>query len=332
MDSVLEGAAVLCICKLVSSVLFLPSLAASRSPVSFCCCCLLVFTDFLVAVFLSFLTIFGQWLTELTPFNDIIALRFLLFLSHTYGAGLLLTTPLIAVDILIRVQWKHTGVAQRMVRRIEMDSERQRCYVKEVTAEEEEDSDSSDKETAISHIVSYLCCLSVWVIVALNVSWRWRLEEVWASVCLQTTNSLIRCLPNLFRPMPIGINPSWIFVPLSSGLLILAVRMHRQTRVPAWVTSAGQERTKTGIPPTFITGDRVHLQRGWREWGFPRPGANAIIGFMAVLFTFVMPLNLSVNILLISTIETVLGICIKSLAPSAANTSNKSTSYSVTLV
>lgn len=299
-----------------------------------------------------------------------------------------------------------------------MDSEGQHCYGEDVTAEEEEDSDSPEKEKVVSYAVSYLCCLSVWVIVALNVSWRWKLEEVWASVCLQTTNSLIRCLPNLFRPMPIGMNPSWLLAPLSFSLLILAVRLHEPTWVPArrqrekhrvnsngsnhwqghvptlpdlsepvkpgmsvsaaaaqcvdpektessctahracsWNSmqmlvrhhrdfvlispeclSAGQEheRTKTGIPVTFITRECVHLQdrsqRRWREWGFPCLGAKAIIGFLAVLFTFVMPLNLSVNILLISTIENVLGICIKTLAPSAANTSNKSTSHSETVV
>lgn len=48
MDGVLESAVVLCSCKLACSLLFLPSLAASYSPVSFCCCCLLIFTDFLV--------------------------------------------------------------------------------------------------------------------------------------------------------------------------------------------------------------------------------------------------------------------------------------------
>lgn len=48
MDGVLEGAVVLCVCKLACSLLFLPWLAASHSPVSFCCCCLLTFTDFLV--------------------------------------------------------------------------------------------------------------------------------------------------------------------------------------------------------------------------------------------------------------------------------------------
>lgn len=48
MDGVLEGATVLCVCKLAFSLLFLPLLAASHSPVSFCCCCILIFTNFVV--------------------------------------------------------------------------------------------------------------------------------------------------------------------------------------------------------------------------------------------------------------------------------------------
>lgn len=46
MEGVLEGATALCTCKLTFSLLLLPWLSTSRSPISFCCCCLLVFTDF----------------------------------------------------------------------------------------------------------------------------------------------------------------------------------------------------------------------------------------------------------------------------------------------
>lgn len=38
----------LCVCKLVVSLPFLSSLTTSNSLISFCCCLLLVFTDFLV--------------------------------------------------------------------------------------------------------------------------------------------------------------------------------------------------------------------------------------------------------------------------------------------
>ncbi|XP_031157466.1 uncharacterized protein LOC116051300 [Sander lucioperca] len=422
MGGVLEEAVVLCVCKLACSLLFLPSLAASYSPVSFCCCCLLVFTDFLVTVFLSFLCIFESWLTELTPLGDVIALRFLLFLSHTYGSVLLLTTPLIAVETLTRLLWPHSVVAQRTA----SQTDGQCCYVVEVTVEEEEGSkDNKDKKKCLSYVVSYLCCLSVWVAVALNVSWRWKQEEVWAATCLYTTNSLIRCLPNLFSPMPSIVNPCWGMAFLSLLLLLLTTStgLHRRHRDPAHMARThtekhgvnnnadscwqnlipalsapskpvnpgmsesepaqcvdpektesscsvhrayswnsvqmsehhhgdfvlispeclsaqrgGQEhdKTKRGIPLAFITEKHVDSQyrslSGWRQWGFPCPGVNVMLGFVGVLSIFVLPLNLSVNILLIRTIETMLELCIKSSLSSAANTSNASTSHNETLV
>lgn len=45
MEGVLEAATAWCMCKLASSLLVLPWLPASRNAVSFCCCCLLVFSD-----------------------------------------------------------------------------------------------------------------------------------------------------------------------------------------------------------------------------------------------------------------------------------------------
>ncbi|XP_070815788.1 uncharacterized protein [Chaetodon trifascialis] len=417
MDGVLEEAAVWCVCKLVCSVLFLPSLANSHSPVSFCCCCLLIFTDFLVTVFLSFLCIFESWLTELNPLGDVIGLRFLLFLSHTYGVVLLLTTPLIAVEALTRLLWPHS-VAHRTASKTVTDSDGQHRYVGEVTVDEDEDEGDPDKGKRLSHVVSYLCCLSVWVVVALNVRWRWKLEEVWTAACLHTTNSLIRCLPNLFSPMSSTVSPCWVMAFLCLLLLLLTTttglhRAHTQMartqrekqgvdnnsdscwqdlvpvlpepsksvnpgmsvsaavqcvdpektesscnahRACSWNSvqmsvrhhgdfvlispeclSAGQERkrTKTGIPLTFIMEDHVDSQCrsrcGWRQWGFPCPGVNVMIGFVGVLSIFVLPLNLSVNIALIRSIETLLELCIKSLISSAANTSDTLTSPSETL-
>ncbi|KAL7408442.1 hypothetical protein ABVT39_023607 [Epinephelus coioides] len=421
MDGVLEGAVVLCVGKLACSLLFLPSLAAPYSLVSFCCCCLLVFTDFLVTVFLTFLYIFESWLAELSLTSDAIALRFLLFLSHTYGAVLLLTTPLIAVETLTRLLWPQSVVAQRQ----RVGSDGQHCYVGEVTVEEQQE-DNKDREKTSSHAVSYLCCLSVWVVVAVNVRWRWKQEEMWATACVHTTNSLIRCLPNLLSPMPSTVNPCWGMAFLSFLLFLLTAsiglqrsqqaptqtaRTHREKRninnnhdsclqdlvpvpsaapskpvnsgvlesepaqcvdpektessctvhrayswnrvqmlahhhgdfvlispecLPAEREGQEQERTKRGIPLTFIMEEHVvsqyRSQSGWRQWDFPHPGATVMIGFMSALSIFVLPLNLSVNILLIRTIETLLELCIKSLISSAPNTSNTSTSHNETFV
>ncbi|KAF7659175.1 hypothetical protein LDENG_00002250 [Lucifuga dentata] len=310
MDGVLEGAAVLCGCKLACSLLFLPTLSRSFSPVSFCCCCLLVFTDVLVAVFLTLLYVLESWLPRLSSRGDVIALRFLLFLSHT---------------------------------------------------------------------------------------WQWKVEELWAAACLHTTNSLIRCLPNLFNPTPRTLDPCWVmaFLSLLLFLTVAAGLIHQaqaaqtcrekhgvninsksvwQDLVPklsvpskpaspvaaesvdpektdsscgvhrtfSWnsmkmsarhygdfvlispeclTAESGGQRTKRGIPLTYIIQEHMDAQcrsPGWRQWGFPY--LNVMIGFVGVLSIFVLPLNLSVNIFLIRTIEAVLESCIKSLISSAENT------------
>ncbi|KAL6111945.1 uncharacterized protein ACO6RY_08807 [Pungitius sinensis] len=365
MDGVLEEAAVLCVCKVASSLVFLPSLAASYSPVSFCCCCLLVFTDFLVAVFLSFLCISDSWLTELTPAVDVVSLRFLIFLGHTYGAVLLLTTPLIAAETLTRLLRPRCG------------SDGDDAAAAALGGEDSDD--GADKEQGSPrHAVGYLCCLSVWVLVALNVRWRWGREETWAAACLYTTNSLISCLPNLFSPMSSAVNPCWdmaflylllLLLTASTGLRRRRPDLARALRGPSKPVDAGvpaseaarcvdpgktksscavhaacswnaaqmsahrhgafalvspERRTNKCLPLTFIPED-VHAQRGsqraWRQGGSPCPGVTVLMGFVAVLSIFVLPLNLSVNILLIRTIETMLVLCITSLVSSAANTS-----------
>lgn len=379
---------------------------------------------FSLPAFLSFLCIFESWLTELTPLTgDVIALRFLLFLNHLYGVVLLLTTPLIAVENLTRSLWSHSVVTGKTVSQTVMDSDGQRCYLWEVTVEEKDSAyPDKDKQIRLSHVVSYICCLSVWVIVAFDVRWRWKLEEVWASACLHTTDSLIRCLPGLLSPMSSTVSPCTVMALLLLLLLLLTMStgLQRPHRAPAQMArtrkqnhgvnkncdscwqdlvpvppapskpvhpgmlvsagaqcvdpqktessctvhracswnsmqmstlyhgdfviicpecfSAGQEheRTKAGTPLTFITENHVNSQYRsqcvWRQWGFPCLGVNVMIGFMGVLSIFVLPLILSVNILLIRTIETQLELCIQSFVVSpAANTRNTSTSHKETL-
>ncbi|CAJ1050528.1 uncharacterized protein LOC117821116 [Xyrichtys novacula] len=414
MDGVLEGAAVLCACKLACSLLFLPSLTGSQSPVSFCCCCHLLFTDFLVTVFLTILCILEPWLSDQSFHGDVIALRFLLFLSHTYGVVLLLTIPLIAVETLNRLFYPPSTVAHQSKGSGPGDDELDRNIWEETLEKEEEE--GTRKKWKISQVVSYLCCLSVWAVVALNVSWRWKLEEVWTSTCLRRTNSLIRCLPNLLSPMPISVNPCWCMAFLSLLMLILSMttnldrplrktpacmgrEKHRRKSVdenngescfqdfvlvpsehvksepeaalcvdpektksscsvhrtyswnnmemstshygdfvliPPDFVSAGKvgqesERTKSSILLTFIAEDRVDSEHR-RQWGFPCPGVNVMIGLVGVLSIFVLPLNLSVNIFLIRTIETLLELCIKSLVSSAAGTNNTTTVHNETLL
>lgn len=452
MEGVLEKATVLCVCKLAFSFLFLPSLAASRSPISFCCCCLVVFTDFAVTgefqdvntcfcfltnkhleakiknshncidrlcdlslpAFLSFLSIFESWLAELNPLSDVIALRFLLFLNHTYGMVLLLTSPLVAVETLCRLLCSRSAATRIAVSQNLTDSKVRPCYIMEGTEEEEDNGSHQDKE--MPHVVSYLCCLSVWVVVAFDVGCRWKLQEVWASVCLHTTSSLIRCLPSLFSPMPCTAssflllaflllllmivlttdlqrprraaalrtcrqnlaynknNNSYLqdFIPVSAGFHCSETLMtaeaqcvdadktdgscsihtcswhSKQMSTPChggfiviapkfFFAGQDQERTKRGTPMTFITEDHEDSQdssqRVWHHWCFPSPGVRFTIGLMGVGSIFVLPLILSVNILLVQTIDNLLELCIKSvLVSTAANRRHTSVFHKEMLV
>lgn len=416
MDGVLEGAVVLCVCKLACSLLFLPSLAASYSSVSFCCCCLLIFTDFQVTVFLSLLCLFEPWLTELSPMGDVIALRFLLFLSHTYAAVLLLSTFLIAVETLIRLLWPHAVVGHRAVG--QAVSGAQQAHVGEENVKKEDDGDGSDGDGTLHQVGGFFCCLSVWIIVAFNVQWRWEMEEMWAAECLYTNDSLVQCLPSLFASIPSAMSPCWsmAFILLLL-LLIISPDMQRQYQPTEHTESTHREKhgdyswqefisvlsapfkpahpgmsevepkvcvdpektdssctgntpcswnnmhmskchredfvlvsadcfsgkrgpqeyesTKRGISLTFVREKHVdspHSCCGRRWWGFPTLEVNVMTGLVGVLSVFVLPFNLSVNILLIRTIEVLLERCITTLLWSTGNTRDASTSHRVAQV
>lgn len=345
------------ICKLACSLPLLPSLSTTTfSPVSFCCCCLLVFTDVLVTVFLGFLWILKCWQTEWTSAGDVIALRTLLFISHTYGAVFLLTLPVIAVDTLICLRTE-------------------RCQVKKLIEDKARD---KSEGKPLSYVVRYLCCLSLWSYGTLNIRWRWKLEEVWTAACLHSTNSIMTCLPNMFSPMLRLSCPCWaltlLYFILVIILIISTVLLRRQATThsltdpltmsvseraqsvdpektesscsthtrPAWnsvqmlaylygdsgllspgcsvVEEGGQGHGKTEkvIALTFIPGRLEEPHRRspcwWRRWGFSCLGANVMIGVVCVLAIFVFPLSFSINIYLISSIEKVLELSVKSLA------------------
>ncbi|XP_021163672.2 uncharacterized protein LOC110366511 isoform X2 [Fundulus heteroclitus] len=351
MDGVLDGAVVLSACKLVCSLLFLPSLVASHSPVSFCCCSLLIFTDFLVTASLSFLRALKFWLTELNPSADVIALRFLLFLSHTYGAALLLTTFLIAMETLIRVLWPHAAAAAGTADR---------------DGEAEEDGSVSEEGDSLPQVVGFFCCLSLWIAVAFSVRWHVKLEEGWTAACLDATDSLVRCLPNFFSAMQSVTNPCWsvAFLILLGLLLSVNAVQQRRNQSPAEPKSiqalhrATPATVKLAHPEMFmakcvdrdcvlVSHDCLPEKRGrqelkraqrhvllpfireqhidcnqtsrWQLWRFPSLEENATIGYFSILCIFMLPFYLSVNILLIRTIDALLQGCIKSLHSYAAN-------------
>lgn len=243
---------------------------------------------------------------------------------------------------------------------------------------EEKEIGATQEDERSGPTFSYLCCLSVWVIVALNVRWRWKSEEAWSVACLHRTSSLVRCLPKLFSPIPIVVEPFWgVFLFLLLLLLTMNTSLHRRRRgpgqtelthttedgakdlVPVEPASSGpglsdsdvdpgktrsscplrrallwnslqmptrhhgdapkHERTKGGATVTFLLVGHEEPRHRHR-WGFPCLGASAMIGLVVVLSVLVLPLNLSVNILVIRTVETLLELWAKCLVSFASDT------------
>lgn len=317
MEGVLEGATVLSVCKVACSLPFLSSVSR-HSPVSFCCCCLLVFTDVVLTVFLGVLLLLDRW--QIASTGDAIALRCLLFVSHMYAAVFLLTLPAVIVDTFIQLQ-QHQDT-------------------------NDPQTPKTEKKTFLEyHVVAYLCCLSLWTFGALNIRWSWKLEEVWTTACFCSTDSLFTCLPNIYSPMMRFLNPCWVMASLFIAVAIIlsicylcrkptvmqlkspdvdaAVWSQNSCKVqmfatwdaelypggakPEKVTVRDDDNRTEKVIPLTLTEERPSAgPQSGNDPVFPCPGADLMIGVVCALAMFVFPLILSVNILLISSVENIL--------------------------
>eukprot|EP00063_Salmo_salar_P013747 XP_013988582.1 PREDICTED: uncharacterized protein LOC106565707 [Salmo salar] len=217
-----------CVCKLACSLLFLPMVTASLSAVSFCCNCLLLFTDLIVTTFLVVLWFTEPWLPPFSMSTDVIALRFLLFLSYIYWAVLLMTTPLVAVETAMRLQWPqvygggavdgvvdnpapHGGVTLEVENWQSRDTDTQRGG-----------RGDQDQGSCLSHILGFFCCLLVWAVCGICGGQGWRLEVPWVEVCLERTSSLTLCLPSLPNTVLLALGePSWGLATVTLALLLV---------------------------------------------------------------------------------------------------------------
>lgn len=333
MDGLLEEATVLSVCKVACSLPFVRSVSGF-SPVSFCCCCLLVFTDVILTVFLSVLLVLDHCQIEVPSTGDAIALRTLLFISHTYAAVLVLTLPAVIADTFIQALQYHSAA----------------CRQKSNLNDAINSARATEKKPFLAyHVVAYLCCLSLWTFGTLHIRWRWKLEEVWTAACLYSTESLLTCLPNLYSPMMRFLHPCWILVSifialaviLSSSLLCKkpastqlkspdadAVPLHNNCEVQILANNyvklstvhakteqnsvqEDDNRTEKVIPLTLTEERQSAEAQSGNGRVFPNPGADVMIGVVCVLAMFVLPLNLSVNIHLISSTEKILQWSVK---------------------
>ncbi|XP_076861962.1 uncharacterized protein LOC143514527 [Brachyhypopomus gauderio] len=231
MDGVLETTISLLACKVLCGLVCLPSFRGSVSSVTLCCSCLLLFTDLSITVFLTSLWCGAPTLMSFQPSSDVIALRFGLFLGNTYGAVLLLTPPLVAVEVLTRLLWPreetasaekvdgHSGPAAPLV---DVDGEPWEKGVAEV--------DSGWGLRA----VGFLGCLLLWGMCGTCVGSNWRQEQPAVRACLEGGGSLSACLPCLLSTSsPVARELAWalpsaaLLLGLAQGLGLLGARLAR---------------------------------------------------------------------------------------------------------
>ncbi|XP_048879856.1 uncharacterized protein LOC125748085 isoform X2 [Brienomyrus brachyistius] len=184
MDGVLETAITLGFCKVGCSLLSLTTLRSHLSAVGLCCSCLLLFTDLGVTAFLALLWLAGgSRLPPTSTPSDVIALRFLLFLGQAYGTALLLTAPLITVEMVYKMR-RPRGRGCVGHQRISV-------------ALAGGDMEDGSQEAALVHGGAFLSCLVIWVVCGLRGGFSAGLDEQHAKACMLRMGSLSTCLPDM---------------------------------------------------------------------------------------------------------------------------------------
>ncbi|GAA6087713.1 uncharacterized protein si:ch211-193i15.1 [Tachysurus ichikawai] len=215
MDGVLESTIALCGCKLLCSFLCLPAFKDSISSVSLCCVSLLLFTDLSITMFLVYLWSTAPRLMSFHLSSDVIALRFMLFLSDTYEAVLMLTPLLVAVELLARLLWG----GETATSTVDQKESKADMFLKDV------DGDSwktgrRQKNTVVLRALGFLGCLMLWFVCGTYAGFSWRQEQVMVRTCLEGGSLLSTCLPCLLSASsPVSGHLFWA---LPAAVLLLA--------------------------------------------------------------------------------------------------------------
>ncbi|KAL6464964.1 hypothetical protein MHYP_G00272810 [Metynnis hypsauchen] len=210
MDGVLEATISLCGGKLLCSLLYLPAFKDSMSSVSLCCSCLLLFTDLSITAFLAYLWCAAPRPISFHPSSDAIALRFMLFLGNTYGAVLMLTPLLVAVEVLVRLLWPQEVAAtpntceesSQETRESElgptvlvMDRDGEAWETE--APQNVEEGENRGKFLKFLKAVGFLGCLLLWGMSGTYAESSWRQDQPAVRECLDMGGSLSACLPCL---------------------------------------------------------------------------------------------------------------------------------------
>ncbi|XP_047664766.1 uncharacterized protein si:ch211-193i15.1 [Tachysurus fulvidraco] len=221
MDGVLESTIALCGCKLLCSFLCLPAFKDSISSVSMCCVSLLLFTDLSITMFLVYL-----WSAAPRPMSfhlssDVIALRFMLFLSDTYEAVLMLTPLLVAVELLARLLWG----GETATSTVDQKESKADVFLKDVDGDSWETGrrqkeEAQENNTVMLRALGFLGCLMLWFVCGTYAGFSWRQERVMVRSCLEGGSLLSTCLPCLLSASsPVSGHLFWA---LPAAVLLLA--------------------------------------------------------------------------------------------------------------
>lgn len=150
-------------------------------------------------VFLVYLWSAAPSPMSLHPSSDVIALRFMLFLSDTYEAVLMLTPLLVAVELLVRLLWgRKTSVASV----VEEKEAKEDLVLKEVDGDAWEagrqlTGEEKEKNVELLKALGFLGCLMLWFMCGTYARFSWRREQAMVRSCLERGSLLSTCLPCL---------------------------------------------------------------------------------------------------------------------------------------
>lgn len=154
------------------------------------------------------------------PSPDVIALRFMLFLSDTYEAVLILTPLLVAVELLVRLLWGRGSVTSIMDEKEAKEHE----FMKDVggavweTGQEKEEEKENNAE--FLKVLGFLGCLMLWFMCGTYAGLSWRQEQVMVRSCLERGSLLSTCLPCFLTASSPVSGP--LFWALPAAALLLA--------------------------------------------------------------------------------------------------------------
>lgn len=192
-----------------------------------------------VAVFLAFFWLANYWQVAFPVSSDIIALRFLIFLTHTYGGVMLLTIPLVTVEMAFLLCWPHLGGTEgeghggkdTQMRRDECrvppcpdQGKAESGEASLVRAKQQEKHTSS--AAILAHAVCVLSCLLAWCISGLRAEHCWAWDMPTVELCVERYAgddgggggrsigvSLWHCLPSLLSVAWANLSePCWGFL------------------------------------------------------------------------------------------------------------------------